>query len=244
MKLTLMIEGSASALAEILANLDGVPVTLTAVEEPLQPAPTMPTAPVTTFQLSAATSPAEMLAAPAPQMPPVIAPAPAPQAVSELDKRGVPHNPEVHAGNKATNNDGSWRKKRGVDDAIVQAAEAPYLNGSGAAQQMPPMPIVPQTMPPVAIPAMPVQMPEPVPTPAPAPAAPAPTGALDFAGFMGHIGPKLGQTIDSEYLMTVISRVNAAFAPFGKQIHAITDVGADQQILDYTVQIMQMDGRW
>lgn len=42
----------------------------------------------------------------------------------ELDANGTPWIEEVHAGGKTKNQDGTWRKKRGVQDSIVTTAEA------------------------------------------------------------------------------------------------------------------------
>lgn len=49
------------------------------------------------------------------------------QDAVEVDKRGVPHLPEVHSANKEITTKGSWRKRRGVDDATLALTEAPFL---------------------------------------------------------------------------------------------------------------------
>lgn len=92
-----------------------------------------------------------------------------------VDKNGVPWLADVHAGTKAMNNDGTWRAKRGVDKAVVAAAEAAAKTTSGtnlstgnaeridpnAAQVaalapatggLPPMPGLPPVLPPPAAP--------------------------------------------------------------------------------------------
>lgn len=202
-------------------------------------------APITAFPLPEMTHPVQTLTPPMTQ---------GEAPVADKDNRGVPHDPRIHAANKATNNDGSWRKKRGVDDAIVQAIEAELMTGSqaGAMPMGQAIPIQPQAIPTVPVPpSMPVQaptmtmppMPAPQPELTPAPVA-ASTATLDFAGFMAHIAPKLGSTITVDYLTGVVQRINEAFAPHGKRINAITDVGTDQAIMDYAVQIFQVDGRW
>jgi hypothetical protein len=45
----------------------------------------------------------------------------------ELDSRGFPWVEAVHAGTKGKNKDGSWKARRGVDDATRTAAEAAAL---------------------------------------------------------------------------------------------------------------------
>ncbi len=186
MKLTLMIEGSASALATILASLpeDGVTVV-----QSIQPAP----APVA--------MPTPVPAAPAaiPPMPtnptggdedgdddgPVNAAAPA------TDKNGMPWDERIHASTKGTNADGSWRYRRGVPKEAIAAVEA-ELRAAGhgapvaAAQAGAPAPVAMPMPAPVAMPmpAMPLPAADPaqpapvaMPMPAPIPAAPAPLPA-------------------------------------------------------------------
>jgi len=61
--------------------------------------------------------------------PPAAAPiaAPPPPAGVEVDKSGLPWDARIHSGpakDKPKNADGTWRKKRGVDDATVAAVTA------------------------------------------------------------------------------------------------------------------------
>lgn len=127
-----------------------------------------------------------------------------------------------------------------------------------------PMPAQPQFTPPanVPMPGAPVmQQPAPMPMPSPMPApvpvqqpAPQPvqppqaTGPLDFNGFMQKIQVLLQQKdangaplIDAPYLSTVAQRVGAAF---NVPCNSITDLSANQQWIDYAVQIMQHEQRW
>lgn len=67
------------------------------------------------------------------------------------DKNGLPWDERIHAGTKALNGDGTWKKRRGVDDATVAAVTAEL---TGAAPATTPAP-----------------QPEPTPAPAPTPAA-------------------------------------------------------------------------
>jgi len=50
-------------------------------------------------------------------------PAPAPTAPT-VDANNMPHDERIHAGSKALNADGTWRKKRGVSDELVRRVEA------------------------------------------------------------------------------------------------------------------------
>lgn len=74
----------------------------------------------------------EANATPVPPPPVPTAPAPAAPTASAgptlpagtVDKDGLPHDPRIHSGTKVTNADGTWRKRRGVDDALVTTVEA------------------------------------------------------------------------------------------------------------------------
>ena len=50
----------------------------------------------------------------------------------DLDSRGLPWHEEIHASSKATNADGTWRTKRGVDKALVERIEATLRESSVA----------------------------------------------------------------------------------------------------------------
>ena len=51
-------------------------------------------------------------------------PPPANTGNSMVDVKGLPWDSRIHAGSKEKNGDGSWRKKRGVDDTLVAEVEA------------------------------------------------------------------------------------------------------------------------
>lgn len=115
------------------------------------------------------------------------------------DVNGLPWDERIHSASKATVANGSWRRRKGVADDLVQSVEA-ELRTRQAAQPLPPvapvappppvpMPIppaaavpapVPLPVPPVAAPIpapvpLPVPIPEPVAAPAPVPPVPVPT---------------------------------------------------------------------
>ena len=48
---------------------------------------------------------------------------PAPAAPT-VDANNMPHDERIHAGSKALNADGTWRKKRGVSDELIRSVEA------------------------------------------------------------------------------------------------------------------------
>lgn len=56
-----------------------------------------------------------------------------------LDSRGLPWDERIHASSQGTNKDGSWRYRRGVEQAQIDQVEA-ELRGSVPAQPAAPMP--------------------------------------------------------------------------------------------------------
>ncbi|MCA9268821.1 MAG: hypothetical protein KDA41_10145, partial [Planctomycetales bacterium] len=104
----------------------------------------------------------------------------------ETDKNGLPWDERIHSGPKdkrPKNADGSWRKRRGVDDALVEQVEAELRQVMGATGN--PAPAAPTA----------AASPEPAPAPAPtaAPVVPPPTPA--DAGTAS--GPVAATTADS-----------------------------------------------
>lgn len=110
----------------------------------------------------------------------------------DLDKTGLPWDARIHAESKAKIADGTWRKKRGGDPALVTQVEAELRQVMGAAPAVPLAPVAsipaPQaatvTMPTagvassaVAVPAPPTAPVAPVAPPPPAPSAP-PVGSV------------------------------------------------------------------
>lgn len=176
MQFSLMIKGTASQLAAILATLpegtsvdaptgsmtfDPATMNVTSVTQPIPP---MPTAPTGGDEGDEDNAPAN-----------VNAPA--------IDASGLPWDERIHAKTKALTADGKWRKRRGVDDATVAAVEA-ELRGAAttiAAPVSPPQATVPMPAAPAFTPpAMPDQ-PHFVPSPSPMPMTPPvamPTGPM------------------------------------------------------------------
>jgi hypothetical protein len=113
----------------------------TAVAPPPPIAPVVPPVtspePTNVFAQAAATS----VVPATPVAPPIAAPAPS----GNVDAKGLPWDGRIHASSKARVADGSWRMKRGVDDALVAtvtaglraALGAPAAPGAGALAAMP-----------------------------------------------------------------------------------------------------------
>jgi hypothetical protein len=96
----------------------------------------------------------------------------------QVDARGLPWDARIHAGTKALNADGTWRAKRGVNDAAFVArieAELRQIMAAPAAAVPPmPAPFITQEAAAVGIPQVPQA----------AAAAPVGVHPLDFSGLM------------------------------------------------------------
>lgn len=70
----------------------------------------------------------------------VPAPAPAPPApvAAVFDKTGLPWDERIHSSTKGTNQDGTFKKRRGVDDATVAAVERELRIAQGGPQEVAP----------------------------------------------------------------------------------------------------------
>lgn len=274
MKLTLMIEGSAAAISAVLAALpDGADVLTSAPD--MAPNAANPAIP---YNLSGGlpenTTSTESSGTVVPPMPTATTltaddnedGAPAGDA-PDVDADGLPWDERIHSGNHGLNKDGTWRKRKGVDAAIVQTVTAelrgkqpdpidppapvqipdrpiPLPVGGIPAQAPTPMPMQPM---PTAMPAMqPVPMPEAAPYQqagvAPMPSvAPAPT-SVSFPEFMTKLaGAMQSGGVTTDYLIQVVQRVNQQF---GTQFNAVTDMAVDPEKLGYAVALMTADGRW
>lgn len=246
MKLTLMIEGSPAVIAAVLAALPGGATVVTDQQElPLDPAPAPQTA-VT------ATEPVGSTAIPTSD--PVDAGAP------QVDSAGVPWDARIHASSKATVSAGTWRMKRGVDQATVDAVLAELTGQNQAVSPMPiPMPVMPvepmpmpvTDMPAVGIVPEPAAIPMPVAepgtvntllTPQPEPAA---TGAaITIPEFMQKLSAQMtgpDAKITNEYLAEVVGKFNAAY---GTTFVTVNDFFTAPHQLPALVQMITLDGKW
>lgn len=114
---------------------------------PVPPPPALSTAVAAAPPIAPAATPA--ISPPIAVVPPV--PTPAPAAVApvapaappspagiEVDADGMPWDARIHAGGRATNADGRWRQKRGLNDpALKQRVEAELRQAMGAAASVP-----------------------------------------------------------------------------------------------------------
>lgn len=202
--------GDATAAAVFGSTPAPLPLGATAAPFTAVAAPSL-TAPADTTATTSAAIPTAPVP-PAPNSAPAAAIA-APQTGSpvggvDLDKTGLPWDGRIHAESKAKIADGTWRKKRGVDPALVATVETELRQVMGAAPAVPFAPVAPipapqaatVTMPTAgvassaaAVPAPPTAPVVPVAPPPPAPLAQAapPVGSVPQdarAQFVGLVG--------------------------------------------------------
>ena len=168
-----------------------------------------------------------------------------------VDADGLPWDERIHAPSKVQNKDGTWRKKKKLEDAFVAGVEAELRSvqrvpvAMPAAPTPPPMPQVDQQPAPAApgAPAMPAA-PTPPPETAPAPAA----EGIDFHTFMQQLSAQMqkrdetGQpVINADYLAQATAEISGAWSV---PLNAITDISNNPQMITYAVQVFQRDGKW
>lgn len=114
------------------------------------------------------------------------------------DKNGLPWDERIHAGTKALNGDGTWKKRRGVDDATVAAVTA-ELTGASPAPTPAPQPEPTPAPQPETTPA-PQPDPTPAPTPEPTPApVPSTNRIQDFQQIVQEL-QKAGTAAAADYM--------------------------------------------
>lgn len=238
MKLTLMITGSPSALSKILAELDddvavsaAVPELRTDDDDEIQP-------------------------------------------TGELDSTGLPWDERIHASTRTQTAKGVWKKRKGVDEATTAAVEnelrardslpvplpvgipvappvaAPMPVPAPAPAPIPTIPLLPQADAPMPAPATPapapiappVAAPTPVPMPVTAPAPVAQSESVDMMTLMTKIAAgQTAGTLDADYVNDLVKRVGTAF---NQPINSVVDMMSKPDMLTYTAQLMQHDGKW
>lgn len=180
---------------------------------------------------------------------------------AEFDSAGQPWDERIHAGTKGKNADGKWKKKKGVDEALVAQLESANKGATISdkiARAESVMGIAPPAATgnaPVAVgfaaPAVaPAAVTAPVPVAANVPSAPvaapvappvpsAPT--RDFKGLMQRISTLFStKAIDPTYPNTIVQRINGGF---GVQVATLTDVANDPRFVEYAWQCLEVDGK-
>lgn len=142
----------------------------------------------TSVQLQAPPPPAPVVPVAGPGIPDAVPAPPGPAVDAQLDTRGYPWDGRIHASNRATKIDGSWKNKRGVDANLIVQCEA--QNKPGNVVTTIPTIVTSATVPAV-VPAI-TAAPAPPAPPAPlvaGPSAPLVTASapIDFRGLMQKI---------------------------------------------------------
>lgn len=257
MKLTLVVTASAATIAalidvsrdaqvhtlnlespsgDILGRLAGDAAFDTQQELPLQQAvPITQSMPVTQHETADADNGPVDIGAPA------------------FDSAGVPWDARIHAATKATIADGTWRTRRGVDKAVVEAVTVELLGQQQPepvatpmptveTQPMPLMPVMPVAVEPMPV-AEPVAMPMPLAPPV-EPVVPVTTGPITIPEFMQKLSVQMtgpDAKITNEYLAEAVGKFNAAY---GTTFVTVNDFFTAPDKLPALVQMITLDGRW
>lgn len=184
-------------------------------------------------------------------------------ATGTHDSSGLPWDERIHASTKTINKDGTWKKRKGVQQVDVDAVEAELRASSvpvavsdlvpvtgNIAGTLPPIPegyaalphpsgtaVLPPGAAPVAQPVAPAPLPPP-----PAAPVPQPTINRDFQGLMQHISLlyRHEKLTDSHYPNAkIIPRINQAFQ---SQVETITDIAGNDNMVEYAWQCLEVDG--
>lgn len=234
-------EGELNALAALIAALGGAPTvvsvqpTITVVEDrtpvaptppAVRPAPPVPETPRDAAEVLLQQEAARVSAA-AP--PPPAQPEPPAAGAPQLDKEGIPYDARIHSGTPTMNADGTWRKKRGIDEveygrihAELQqqyAGQAAGNLGTGTTNA-PPAPngsatvATPPAPPPPASPDPTASVPAaPPPPPADVPNAPAPPSA-NTAPPAAESAPAAGSFGDFAAFVQAVSAIRNPQIPY------------------------------
>lgn len=171
--------------------------------------------------------------------------------LGEFDSAGKPWDERIHASTKSKNADGRWKKKKGVDQALVAEIEgsAPVsmsdkLARAESAVGLGNVPAPPVTYaahvaaPPVVSAPVPVaaSVPSPVAAPVAAPVAP----SRDFKGLMQQLSNLFAsKKIDPAYPNTIVARINGGF---NVQVATLTDIANEPRYVEYAWQCLDVDG--
>lgn len=148
MNITLTITGSAATLARVLSLLDGQTVAVATAEPDDQIELPLTVAPVQAVET--------------PVMPEVSAAAPTVPGEPQFDSSGLAWDERIHSAQRGTTNDGRWRKRRNVDDAVYNAVEAELRARYGQPASLAPVSVTAPTevvampTPPMPVPVMPM----------------------------------------------------------------------------------------
>lgn len=161
--------------------------------------------------------------------------APVASIVSEAtDSTGLKWDARIHAGSRETKSDGTWKRRRGIQDFEYDAVVA-ELRTPG---DLPVTPTAPVMASPIAAPVAPAP---PAPVAAPVPAAAPQPPARNFQGLMQHMSNLFAaKSVNQEYPATVIARINSGF---GVTLNTMTDIANDPRFVDYAWQCLQVDGK-
>lgn len=177
---------------------------------------------------------------------------------SGVDVNNLPWDARIHSSNGKKSKDGSWQKRRGVQEQEVQKVEAELRAASvPVAFTAPAAPVAPTFVPPTPPTALDINatlaayaapVPPVVPVAAPAPIAPAPIPAPSFvqqtldrtmSALLGRL-QRAGSRIDTNFVSnTLVGGINLAM---GTQFATVVDVSTNPAALEMAHTILDQNG--
>lgn len=126
-----------------------------------------------------------------------VVPPPPGAVVTPLDSTGLPWDERIHSSAKSTNNDGTWKKRRGVQESMVKTVET-ELRAANPAPPPPPPAATTAVVPPPPVAGAVV--------PPPPAAQPGTADRNTFVGFMEQVtGLLAGQRLTREQLLPLVT---------------------------------------
>jgi hypothetical protein len=136
---------------------------------------------------------------------PTVTTPPPPVTDVSLDKSGIPWDSRIHTSSRAKNADGSWRRRRGIDDAAALQVEGELKALMGL-----PVPVAVVPTPPLTAAAIPAPPPPTVPGPVVVPSE----GRAAYIAFVGKAsGLMQAKKITQEQLLTAVKSVGVESVP-------------------------------
>lgn len=175
------------------------------------------------------------------------------QPAPHFDADGLPHDARIHSAAKTRNANGTWRRRKGVDDAMVASVEQELR-----ARLAPPMPMPEQVDLSVAdwralnnqvAPPMPMPEPElPLQVTSTATIPPMPEQVaqqatpLTFPQFMDGLTAQMSRGgLTPAYMTGLLQRAGMLA---GKEIMSIVDAGDDPKLIEIFISLLRQDGMW
>ena len=172
-----------------------------------------------------------------------------PVITGNTDSTGMPWDKRIHGGTAkkpGVKKDGTWKRRRNIDDETFNAVEAELKASVQQATPAGTVPTQPVTVAPpaeIAAPAETAQVAAVPPAAQPATPPAQPTAAIerDFNGLMQHISNLFAQgKVQPDYPNSIVTRINTGF---GSSIASLPDIAMSPEMVLYAWQCIDVDAK-